>query len=116
MTMTASTGGYKKVLNTETHKLTEQTYTGQSSSQMIRVVIDLLPPTHCATTDTCAIGDRPPVDVGLETDNSVSNNVAFGVINTTITAVSDCVRYSVKSSVVEQSKVLVISIPKNMNC
>ncbi|KAK2165621.1 hypothetical protein NP493_1358g02009 [Ridgeia piscesae] len=70
VTMTASTGGYKKVLNTETHKLTEQTYTGQSSSQMIRVVIDLLPPTHCATTDTCAIGDRPPVDVGLETDNS----------------------------------------------
>ena len=76
VTMTASTGGYKKVLNTESHKLIEQTFTGRSSSQMIRVIIDLLPPTHCATTDTCGIGAIPPVDVGLEVDNSVSNNTS----------------------------------------
>ncbi|KAI0238664.1 hypothetical protein LSAT2_010608 [Lamellibrachia satsuma] len=69
VTMAASTGGYKKVHNTETDKMDDQFFTGQSSSRTVRVTIDLLPPTHCTTTRNCSSEDAAPVGVGREIDN-----------------------------------------------
>ena len=72
MTMKASTGGYKKVHNTETDTIDDQFFSGQSSHRTVRVVIDLLPPTHCVTAGDCSSEDVRPVDVGLEIDKGVS--------------------------------------------
>ena len=74
VTMAASTGGYKKVHNTETDKMDDQFFTGQSSSRKVRVTIDLLPPTHCTTTGNCSSEDAAPVGVGREIDNNVSSS------------------------------------------
>ena len=72
--MQASTGGYKKVLNTENNTIDDQFFCGQSSQRTVRVVIDLLPPTHCVTAGNCSSEDVRPVDVGLEIGGGVSRD------------------------------------------
>ena len=74
MTVQASTGGYKKVHNTENDTIDDQFFSGQSSHRTARVVIDLLPPTHCVTAGNCSSEDVYPVDVGLEIDSGVSKD------------------------------------------
>ena len=60
--------------NTENDTIDDQFFSGQSSHRTARVVIDLLPPTHCVTAGNCSSEDVYPVDVGLEIDSGVSKD------------------------------------------
>ena len=70
--MEATTGGYKKVLNTE--KNVTQTFTGMTSRRIVNVTFDLEAPVHCSEMYYLCDNEYVlPVDVGIQIDNSVSN-------------------------------------------
>ncbi|KAI0240581.1 hypothetical protein LSAT2_008677, partial [Lamellibrachia satsuma] len=72
-TMTASTGGFKTVLNTDTQQTYQETFTGATNSKNVVVTFDFEAPKHCSTTNNCANENNVPIDVGREIDNNKSS-------------------------------------------
>jgi len=70
--MTAATGGFKTVLNTDTQQTYRTTYSGSSNSKTVVVTFDLEPPKHCSVINNCTAENNVPIDVGREIDNNVS--------------------------------------------
>ncbi|KAK2156244.1 hypothetical protein NP493_1987g00009, partial [Ridgeia piscesae] len=78
-TMTAATGGFKTVLNTDTQQTYRTTYSGSSNSKTVVVTFDLEPPKHCSVINNCTAENNVPIDVGREIDNnrSATRNVMW---------------------------------------
>ena len=70
--MTASTGGFKTVLNTDTQQTYQETFTGATNSKTVVVTFDFEAPKHCSATNNCTNENNVPIDVGREIDNNVS--------------------------------------------
>ena len=70
-TMSATTGGFKTVLNTDTQQTYQETFTGATNSKTVVVTFDFEAPKHCSRRDTCT-DDNTELDVGRDIDNDVS--------------------------------------------
>jgi len=70
--MTAATGGFKTVLNTNTQQPYRTTYRGSSNSKTVVVTFDLESPKHCSVINSCTADNNVPIVVGREIDNNVS--------------------------------------------
>ena len=82
--MTAATGGFKTVLNTDTQQTYRDTFSGSSNIKTVVVTFDLEPPKHCSVIDNCTADNNVPIDVGREIDNNVSKIIRTQIIYMTV--------------------------------